>query len=319
MDSPAIAARFKRSSTPSELLETDSGESRDAAKPARLWRAPESAHRDWRSFHVARISALEEDWSGLTAKQPSPVAPQFWWPAARSSHGPAAALRLRRRAAMPAPGHDHPARRARWARRRSADRRSRLCALARPTSRSRVTAPHRAAARQLLRAASGDAELRAALSTEGRASIVHAAATSYRERSHFDGQDVLESGIPRPVTSNPVGSTAPSPPCPPRGHVTARERSGRRTIHRADHARPSAGARLGATDRQRRIRRSGKPRDGPIRASRSHPEDGAGPGPGDRAHRNSRRHGRRKAGRGARCSGRHAPHGGRRGQADGGR
>jgi uncharacterized protein (DUF1501 family) len=31
-----------------------------------------------------------------------------------------------------------------------------------------------------------------------QASIVHAAATPYRERSHFDGQDVLESGLPRP-------------------------------------------------------------------------------------------------------------------------
>ena len=30
------------------------------------------------------------------------------------------------------------------------------------------------------------------------ATIVHAAATPYRERSHFDGQDVLESGLPRP-------------------------------------------------------------------------------------------------------------------------
>jgi uncharacterized protein (DUF1501 family) len=31
-----------------------------------------------------------------------------------------------------------------------------------------------------------------------QACIVHAAATPYRERSHFDGQDVLESGIARP-------------------------------------------------------------------------------------------------------------------------
>lgn len=31
-----------------------------------------------------------------------------------------------------------------------------------------------------------------------QALIVHAAATGYRERSHFDGQDVLESGQPRP-------------------------------------------------------------------------------------------------------------------------
>jgi len=31
-----------------------------------------------------------------------------------------------------------------------------------------------------------------------QATIVHAAATPYRERSHFDGQDVLESGVNRP-------------------------------------------------------------------------------------------------------------------------
>ena len=37
----------------------------------------------------------------------------------------------------------------------------------------------------------------------GAAAIVHAAATPYRERSHFDGQDVLESGLTKPgaVTS----------------------------------------------------------------------------------------------------------------------
>jgi len=32
--------------------------------------------------------------------------------------------------------------------------------------------------------------------------IVHAAATPYRERSHFDGQDVLESGLPKPAASD---------------------------------------------------------------------------------------------------------------------
>ena len=31
-----------------------------------------------------------------------------------------------------------------------------------------------------------------------QATIVHAVATPYRERSHFDGQDVLESGVDRP-------------------------------------------------------------------------------------------------------------------------
>lgn len=33
---------------------------------------------------------------------------------------------------------------------------------------------------------------------EGHGLVVHAVATGYRERSHFDGQDVLESGQPRP-------------------------------------------------------------------------------------------------------------------------
>src|SRR5438067_10811984 len=32
----------------------------------------------------------------------------------------------------------------------------------------------------------------------GEASIVHATATPYRERLHFDGQDVLERGLPKP-------------------------------------------------------------------------------------------------------------------------
>src|SRR6185503_8408611 len=33
---------------------------------------------------------------------------------------------------------------------------------------------------------------------KGQAIIVHATATPYRDRSHFDGQDVLESGLARP-------------------------------------------------------------------------------------------------------------------------
>src|SRR6266849_190368 len=38
--------------------------------------------------------------------------------------------------------------------------------------------------------------------TANEAIIVHATATPYRERSHFDGQDVLESGLPKPATSD---------------------------------------------------------------------------------------------------------------------
>ena len=36
----------------------------------------------------------------------------------------------------------------------------------------------------------------------GEALVVHAAATAYRDRSHFDGQDVLESGMTRPHASD---------------------------------------------------------------------------------------------------------------------
>ena len=36
----------------------------------------------------------------------------------------------------------------------------------------------------------------------GEAIVVHACATPYRERSHFDGQDLLESGLPRPGLSD---------------------------------------------------------------------------------------------------------------------
>jgi len=39
----------------------------------------------------------------------------------------------------------------------------------------------------------------------GEAIVVHACATPYRERSHFDGQDVLESGLPKLVPVNTTG------------------------------------------------------------------------------------------------------------------
>jgi uncharacterized protein (DUF1501 family) len=41
----------------------------------------------------------------------------------------------------------------------------------------------------------------ARLYQKGQAAIVHAVATGYRDRSHFDGQDVLESGLPGPGQS----------------------------------------------------------------------------------------------------------------------
>ena len=39
------------------------------------------------------------------------------------------------------------------------------------------------------------------LARKGEALVVHAAATAYRDRSHFDGQDVLESGMIGPKLS----------------------------------------------------------------------------------------------------------------------
>src|SRR5207244_2419156 len=66
----------------------------------------------------------------------------------------------------------------------------------------------------------------------GGATIVHAAATAYRERSHFDGQDVLESGLARPGATSTgwlnraLGTLEPAGPAHPKaGHaVEARGR-----------------------------------------------------------------------------------------------
>src|SRR3982074_1566778 len=57
----------------------------------------------------------------------------------------------------------------------------------------------------------------------GQATIVHAVATPYRERSHFDGQDVLESGLPKPGAVDSgwlhraLARLAPGGPTPPPG------------------------------------------------------------------------------------------------------
>lgn len=69
-----------------------------------------------------------------------------------------------------------------------------------------------------------------ALYARGEALVVHAVATPYRERSHFDGQDVLESGLARPggregwmnraIQALPPGERLP-PPSGPRGLAIA--------------------------------------------------------------------------------------------------
>jgi uncharacterized protein (DUF1501 family) len=61
----------------------------------------------------------------------------------------------------------------------------------------------------------------------GQASIVHAAATPYRERSHFDGQDVLESGLDKPGAvdtgwlNRALAALAPAPARPRGGRAFA--------------------------------------------------------------------------------------------------
>jgi uncharacterized protein (DUF1501 family) len=52
--------------------------------------------------------------------------------------------------------------------------------------------------------------------------IVHASATPYRERSHFDGQDLLESGLPKPGASESGWLNRALNGLTPAGHVDPR-------------------------------------------------------------------------------------------------
>ena len=57
----------------------------------------------------------------------------------------------------------------------------------------------------------------------GAATIVHAVATPYRERSHFDGQDVLESGIATPGATDTGWLNRALASLPSSGRVGGRE------------------------------------------------------------------------------------------------
>jgi len=57
----------------------------------------------------------------------------------------------------------------------------------------------------------------------GQATIVHAVATPYRERSHFDGQDVLESGFIRPGSADTGWLNRALAGLPAAGRVNARQ------------------------------------------------------------------------------------------------
>ena len=79
---------------------------------------------------------------------------------------------------------------------------------------------------------------------ERKAAVIHAVATSYRDRSHFDGQDVLESGFAGP------GRCAVRLAQPRAGRPAERragdERAGGRSDHAAGAAWRGADRRLGA-------------------------------------------------------------------------
>src|SRR5499425_1191670 len=57
----------------------------------------------------------------------------------------------------------------------------------------------------------------------GSATIVHAVATPYRERSHFDGQDVLESGFIRPGSADTGWLNRALAGLPAAGRVNAKQ------------------------------------------------------------------------------------------------
>jgi uncharacterized protein (DUF1501 family) len=58
----------------------------------------------------------------------------------------------------------------------------------------------------------------------GHATVVHAVATPYRERSHFDGQDVLESGLAKPGAADTGWLNRTLTALEPGGHVEPHDR-----------------------------------------------------------------------------------------------
>jgi uncharacterized protein (DUF1501 family) len=58
----------------------------------------------------------------------------------------------------------------------------------------------------------------------GHATVVHAVATPYRERSHFDGQDVLESGLTKPGAADTGWLNRTLTALEPGGHVEPHDR-----------------------------------------------------------------------------------------------
>ena len=145
-----------------------------------------------------------------------------------------AEIRARRRRPRSAADRRDPARRARRPRHRGADRRSRLC---RPARCDR--AGHPAVRMRRCRSIRSSRCIRRCRNSRGctatkHAAVVHAVATPYRDRSHFDGQDVLESGFAGPgrVQSGWLNRALEA--------LAARRAGDERARHRSDHAAGAA-------------------------------------------------------------------------------
>ena len=112
---------------------------------------------------------------------------------------------------------------------------------------------------------------------EKKAAVIHAVATSYRDRSHFDGQDVLESGFAGPgrVQSGWLNRALEALAEGRAGD----ERAGGRPDHAAGAARRGADRRLGAGGAAAGRRRYRDAARRTLSAPRSRAGDGADAGP----------------------------------------
>ena len=91
----------------------------------------------------------------------------------------------------------------------------------------------------------------------GQASIVHAVASPYRERSHFDGQDVLESGFTKPGATDSGWLNRALASLAPEGRVWRERCLRRRACSATCCARASPSTVLDATEATAGYRRYG--------------------------------------------------------------
>ena len=125
----------------------------------------------------------------------------------------------------------------------------------------------------------------------GTAAIVHAAASPYRERSHFDGQDTLETGMTGPRAAE-TGWLNRAAMVLPVGDKAKPIIDARRDDHRAaDPARRGADPHLDAARLQTRRHRYARAAAGPLRDDRPRARQGVRRGHAGRHARRRREHG----------------------------